>query len=394
MTKLRVDVAVGSRFHLFDLARELHSQGVLGTLYTGYPRWAAARFGLPPTKVCSFLPYEIANRLLNRLFPHGHVFDYLQMQLHRLFAKWVARKLRPGSNVFVGLSSMSLEALPRAKALGMLTVVERGSSHVDWPIEMLLAEGRRLKVPINVPSELNRSRERAEYAAADYIAVPGAYARDTFISCGIAASKLLINPYGVDLRVFCNSVAERAEAHRRVLTVIHVGRIGLRKGVQDLIRAIDLVPQTRLLLVGGVDPGMDEIIRHPRVTTVGTVPQAELPKYYAQADVFCLLSLDEGFGMVLLQAGAMGMPIIASSATGAVDVYQHGQSALIVKPSSPETVAKHFLSLLNDPALRSRLGSAARHAVEKGYGWSDYGARACANYNAILVNESSGTFLV
>jgi glycosyltransferase involved in cell wall biosynthesis len=387
MSTPQVDIAVGSRFHLFDLARELHDQGALGTLYTGYPRMIVARFGIPPEKVKSLVAYEIANRVLNRWMPHGVTFDRIQAWLHRQFARWVGRNLQRGSDVFVGLSSMSLETLSRARQLGMVTVVERGSSHVDWPVDMLRREEARMHIPVNLPSDLNRARERAEYALADYIAVPGAYARDSFVACGVEARKILVNPYGVDLQRFVGGAAGTDKKPDPFLTVIHVGRIGVRKGVHHLIRAIDLVPQARLLLVGGLDPGMGKIVAHPRVTLLGTVPQAELPKYYAKADVFCLLSLDEGFGMVLLQAGAMGLPIVASTATGAVDAYRQGESALLVEPGDPEKVADYLQTLIDDPALRARLGAAARRAVEQGFGWRDYGTRAIAHYTKIMEDQ-------
>jgi glycosyltransferase involved in cell wall biosynthesis len=156
----------------------------------------------------------------------------------------------------------------------------------------------------------------AGYALADRIVVGSYYAADSFAEHGELTPKLFRNPYGVD----CEKFADRERAPPRGdVRLIFVGTWSLRKGCDLLAEAIKRVRGVILLHVGRIGdahfPSGDKRFCH-----YPPVSQSELPQYYAKADAAVLFSREDGFGIVIAQALASGLPVICSTHTGARDL--------------------------------------------------------------------------
>jgi glycosyltransferase involved in cell wall biosynthesis len=95
---------------------------------------------------------------------------------------------------------------------------------------------------------------------------------------------------------------------------------------------------------------------------MGDIGRNALAAEYTRADVFCLPSIQEGFGIVFLEAMAAGKPIVAARAAAVPEVVRHG---LLVEPTNPEALAEAMFRLYRDPDLRHSLGSAASADVEQ-----------------------------
>src|SRR5262249_42028386 len=161
--------------------------------------------------------------------------------------------------------------------------------------------------------------------------VPSAFAATTFVSRGVSLSRLLVNPYGVDVTLFHGADQQPLRAETDGLRVLHVGRVSAQKGAHYLAAAVALVARARLTFVGAVDPGMDAALRgHAAVSLAGAVPGHDLPRWYRDADVFCLLSVQDGLALVIAQAMAMGLPVIATPNSGAEELIEDGMSGFIV----------------------------------------------------------------
>jgi glycosyltransferase involved in cell wall biosynthesis len=382
-----VDISVGSRFWAFDLARELLPAGMLRYLFTGYPAFSAERFGLPRSAFRSVWTHEPLNRLAAALHARTWINDSLQFPVNSRFDRIVARRLTPGADIFVGWSGFSQHSLGRASSLGMTTVVERGSAHIEWQRDTLQEESDRTGLPMEIPDPRMVDRELAEYATADYIAIPSEFVARTFEEHGVPRERLIVNPYGVDLTHF-HSQRPLVDRHDG-LRVIHVGRVSARKGVQYLVPAVGKVSGATLTLVGGVDSGMDRVINRSHTRVIGSVPVEQLPRYYAAADVYCLLSIEDGFAMTLTQAMAMGLPVITTSNVGAAELVTDGVDGFVVPPRDPDAVADRLRQLADDPAGAVEMGQRARAKVAQGFSWQDYGARARRAY-AVLVADRRG----
>ena len=169
-----------------------------------------------------------------------------------------------------------------------------------------------------------------------------------------------------------------------VPTVVYVGRLVPRKGVDTLIRAFALLPDTlgaTLVIVGG-EPGpgpSPEAVRlsalagslgiSEGVTFVGSRPQEELRRFYGAADVAVSVPHYEPFGMTPLEAMACATPVVGSRVGGIKWSVADGETGRLVPPRDPEALAQSLTSLLSDEPLRERMGRAARRRVEELFTW-------------------------
>lgn len=379
----RVAIAVHGRYHAFDLARELSDAGALVQVATTYPAFAARRF-LPAGVRLATRPWLEAWRRLSGRVPLVPPPD---PGISKAFAKFAARTLPQDANLLVGWSSATLEAIAPAHAQGMTVVLERGSTHIGHQTEVLEQAAREFSVPSPPTPSETIERELAEYDLADAIAVPTRYAARTFVDRGVPASKLLILPYGT-------AVAPTFPARGRTegpLRVLFVGSVGIRKGVPWLLRAADALKGAVAIDVAGpFEPGIEAVLAQEPdrfVTFHGPLGRGALERLYAQADVFCLPSLEEGFGLVLLEAMARGLPVVASDVTGASELIDGDDVGLIVQPGDTGALVA-ALQRLGDDETRLAMGRRARAKVAADFTWARYGARALDAYRALLAGPS------
>ena len=222
-----------------------------------------------------------------------------------------------------------------------------------------------------------------------------------------APAKIAIIPPGVDLTRFQPIPTD--EAKRQVgiplgtHNILFAGRIEPLKGIDTLLRAMSIlqarhpaaVQDVCVAIVGG-DPWADtlddemarlqalrhELDIHDLVTFLGAKDQDVLPAYYAAATMVVMPSHYESFGMVALEAMAMGTPVIASEVGGLAHLIQHGHNGFHVPSRDPESLAASILELLQDEALRARLGTQAR-ADAQAYGWPAIAQRVRQVYTQV-----------
>lgn len=373
-----IKVCVGSpgRFHTFDLGRELERRGYLQKLYTGYPPWKVD--GLPPARVRSF-PWLISTRSL--LSRWG--IRWAERAWNRLatesFDRWLARKLEP-CDVFHCLSSFGLETHKVARErYGALTVCDRGSSHILYQDEILAEEYARWGIPYRHIDRRLVERELQEYEFCDRIFVPSAFAYRSFVEKQVSEAKLVKIPYGVDLNLF-RPLAKEDDVFR----VIYVGAMSLQKGLPYLLEAIAglTLPKFEVWLIGGLHPEVKPFLARyeGRYRYFGIVPRADLHKYYSQASVFVICSIQEGLALVQAQAMACGLPVIATRNTGAEDLFTDGVEGFIVPIRDPGAIREKVLYLYEHPEVREEMGRAALRRVASLGGWASYGEAVVKAY--------------
>ena len=182
------------------------------------------------------------------------------------------------------------------------------------------------------------------------------------------------------------------EAHRAggsrdgLVTITCVWRIHPRKGQDALLEAVSLLPvsmrkRIRLQFVGRIVKQKYYVRLQKLAADSGTVvefpgeiPDAQLPQVYAQSDIFALTSLPvrgsiEGFGLVYLEAGACGLPVLAHDTGGVSDAVIDGETGLLVPPGDRLALSAALRRLLEDGDLRRRLGeNGRRHA--RSFSWA------------------------
>jgi glycosyltransferase involved in cell wall biosynthesis len=381
----RAIISVWGRFHAFDLARELQRIGGLSALITSYPAYITEKFGVERSRVRS-CPFGEAISRLGRKVPALGRWANLDLQGKRLFQRSARRALRSlEGDVFVGWSGTSLPLLRDAKARGMVTVLERGSSHIVEQTKTLLDEHARFGVAFSDTPAETIEQELAEYEEADYIAVPSGFVAESFLQRGFSANKLLLTPYGADLSTF-----RPAPVAHEPFRIVQVGGVTIRKGFHHVAEAFAQadIPDSELWFIGGISAeARTYFSKHPdpRITLHGHIPQSDLPAFYNQCDVACLGSVEEGMAMVLLQAAACGLPIVCTHNTGGREVVGDGDEAcgIVVPPRDPAAMAAAFRHMHANTTARRRLGTIARKRAESSFAWRHYAERALAHYRRI-----------
>lgn len=177
------------------------------------------------------------------------------------------------------------------------------------------------------------------------------------------------------------------------LVVGFVGRILREKGVTELTAAWRVLRQefpTLHLLIAGISdsrdpvpPEVEAVLRDdPRIHLAGQV--SDMPSLYAATDVVALPSYREGLGTALLEAGAMGLPTVATSVPGCVDAVQDGVTGTLVPPRDAGALTNALRSYLRDPALRLCHGTAGREHVLREFRQDAIWKAQCQEYTHFL----------
>jgi len=184
-----------------------------------------------------------------------------------------------------------------------------------------------------------------------------------------------IVPNGVDVARFANAAPASLGPGRRAL---FVGRLDERKGFSVAVEAFGRLAETREdlhLVVVGDGPDRDAVDRLPvglraRVAMLGHVPNEELPPISAACDVFLGAAVGgESFGIVLVEAMAAGLPVVASAIPGYDEVITHDVDGVLVPPRDPEALAQAAGRILDDPSLAGRLQAAGRERAGR-FDWA------------------------
>jgi glycosyltransferase involved in cell wall biosynthesis len=382
---MKATVSVFGRFHAFDLAQQLHKRAKLHRIISSYPSLEITKYGIPHNYINSLWGVELLSRFWHIPLSFGGKRN-LQLWFLEHFDRSVLRCLSPGFNIFVGWSGACFWSLHRARNMGAVTVVERGSSHMEYQTKILQEEYERWGLKFTATHPGVYEREVKSYAEADRIAVPSLFVKRTFLERGIPESKLIHVPYGTSLKEFYPVPKEDS-----TFRVIHCGSITLRKGVQYLIKAfheLDL-PDAELWLVGSLAPEMKPFLaryQSNRIIFKGKQPQNQLRWFYAQCSVFCLASIEEGLAMVQPQAMACGLPVIHTTNTGGEDIVRDGVDGFCVPIRDVEALKEKILFFYENPDRRSEMANNALEQARKSLSWDDYGEKIVAAYQAALAN--------
>jgi phosphatidyl-myo-inositol dimannoside synthase len=201
---------------------------------------------------------------------------------------------------------------------------------------------------------------------------------------------LMILPPGVDTERFRPDISGHDVRERYDLVgapvAVCISRLVTRKGQDTMIRGwrkvLQRVPEARLLLVGDGPsrPRLEALAAEKgingSVTFAGQVSEEELPSYYAAGDVFTMPCRSrkgglevEGFGIVFLEAAAVGLPVVAGNSGGAAEAVEDGETGLVVDGTNVDDVARATAELLEDPARAATMGKLGRLRVEQDFAW-------------------------
>jgi glycosyltransferase involved in cell wall biosynthesis len=209
------------------------------------------------------------------------------------------------------------------------------------------------------------------------VAVSEAVAR-ALVAQGADPQRVRVIPGGIDPTPYRNLPAP-------VTGVLGaLGRLSYEKGFDILLRALDDLPGTPLLL-GGDGPQAErlrQLAGGRPVTMLGRV--ADPAAFMGQIGIFVLPSRSEGLGLVLIEAMMAGRPVVATNVGGIPEVVVDGETGLLVPPEAPKALAAACARLLSDPAEAARMGEAGRRRAVQLYHADRMAAQTVALYDELV----------
>ena len=243
-----------------------------------------------------------------------------------------------------------------------------------------------------------RTCEKLTFKASRYIIAPSFTYKTMLTKMGVDAARITVVPYGVDLKRF--NPAEKGEAFKKrfnygeAKVILTVGRLNYQKGFQYLLKAMPIVlrhiPDVKLVIVGD-----GELLTYLRnlsyslglsnnVIFTGSLPQSRISDAYASADVFVLPSIFESLGISLLEAQAMGKPVVGTRVGGLPEALSEDKSGILVEPKKPSNLAEAIVTLLRDQNLAKSMGQYGRKFVENRYDLEKSIDRIVELYESVL----------
>lgn len=209
--------------------------------------------------------------------------------------------------------------------------------------------------------QLQAACERRHVQRADGVVATSEYSATAIRTLYGVKDVSAVVPELIDLSAWRKLLERAGSARRSRFTVLSVCRFYPRKRICDLLGAASIlqkrIPGIEFRIVGG-GPEQKRLLEQWRknrlestVTWLHDIPLPDLAREYASADLFCLPSLQEGFGIVFLEAMAAGLPVVAVRAGAAPEVVPH---AMLCEPASPESLASAIAKLHADPEERAK----------------------------------------
>lgn len=215
--------------------------------------------------------------------------------------------------------------------------------------------------------------------------------------CGLLAERIDVVPNGLPARG--ERDIQACNAHRAMLglgpsehLVLFVGRLVVEKNIPTLLRAVAMIPAERRPLLwlageGPERPAIERLVRmlglQSHVRLLGE--RQDVDALMAAADALVLPSLEEGLSNVILEAMAVGLPVVASAVGGNTELVEHGHTGLLCDPTDAASIAGAIQHLFAEPRLRARLARTTREKVAREYSMESMVARTIAIHDRCMV---------
>jgi len=321
--------------------------------------------GIPSEKIVMFsrLGLEYQWRL-SRCRTQGERIQ-VHLQIGKRFGEEIVYRGFKGATHVYTFSSAGLEVLKAARSLGLHTVVEQPSAANEVEQEIMREEharypGWEANARCDKEQAAYAERQRREWDLADQIIVPSKFVAASLEQVGVSPERCVTVPYGVS-DSFGQIVRKKHIGPLRVLTV---GGVRLQKGPQYICDAAKKLGKNFDFRLVGVC-SFSETVKHDFAETIhlaGPVPRSEISEHFEWADVFLFPSLCDGFGIVLLEALAAGLPIITTPNTGVA--IRDGVDGFIVPIRDANAIAERLDQLASNSVLLAEMSINAKKRSE------------------------------
>ncbi len=352
--------------------------------------------GLFGHKVSSHWRYEIPEMLLRiKNASHQRIFDAICVRDEKFDAHIASGLSDIDFDVFWGFQGSSYLSITKAKELGKLTICEQSAVYFPtysalYQEEVILKpEWSQTIRPIHFLSTYQK-RLIEEPLVADYVIAASNFTRQSLIAGGVGEHKILVQGLGFDASTI--SIKQNFRTRESPFKVLFVGRLTQEKGLSYLLDAVSSFSSgdVELHLIGGgwfADHPLNKylcsnIILHKAVS------QSQLWGLYKEYDLLVLPSLSEGFGMVIVEALAAGLPVISSCNTIGNDIISNGLNGFVVPIRDVESIKSAILEIksLSEEKYMA-MSNAARQSIQL-FNWKSYKERLETSLNFIRKNNT------
>ncbi|MCW4030667.1 MAG: glycosyltransferase family 4 protein [Candidatus Bathyarchaeota archaeon] len=251
----------------------------------------------------------------------------------------------------------------------------------------------------NLNMKRQANMEEAMAKKTDLIVAVSQYSKGKMLQYyNLEASKIRVVPNGVDIEKYVPKPASEEKKRRFGLgaepCVLFVGSLIPRKGLPYLVEAAKIVikaqPTVKFVLVGDgpLKPQLTATLQAAGLLGnfmfLRNLTEDDLVGIYSCADVFVLPSVQEGQGIVLLEAQASGVPVVAFGVGGVNEAVRNGETGLLIERGDTNALADALQKILSDKTLRDKMGIAGRRFVTENYSWDLCAKRMLALYREVL----------
>jgi alpha-maltose-1-phosphate synthase len=354
---------------------------------------------VPGDKIHSHPWLEIARILAGRLgltsLTRHEVGRFCVDAIYESMDRRVAARLREvrGVRAVYAYEDAAAETFLTARRLGIKTVYELPIGYWKPYRELMQEEGARepewaSTLPGNTDSSEKLSRKDEELATADRIIVPSEFARSTLSRANVLKASVNVIPYGAPAATSFKKVFRPPDGK---LKVIFVGALTQRKGLSYLVRAVEQFrPKVELTIIGrrvGECRALDRALTAHN--WIPSLPHLGVLQQISQNDVMVFPSLFEGFGLVLLEAMSVGVPVVATPHGGAPECISDGRDGFIVPIRDVEAIAEKLELFLQHPEILPVMSRAAFLKARR-CSWECYGHRLAALVGQVMAGEPMG----
>lgn len=297
------------------------------------------------------------------------------------FDRWAAREWARRGEVYWGFQGSCLFSLRAARRAGKVAVAEFATAHITRAVQVLSREAELHPEWADSISNLYfpdwyQERLKREPHAANYCIAASEFTRQSLLEVGVPPAKVKILPLGADLTDFTPTERPTTGPYR----ILFVGGVGQRKGIKYLLEAYKRVraADTELVLAGPL-VGSGKALEQYRglYTYLGRLDQRDVIREMHRCHVLVLPSVFEGFGLVIPEAMATGMPVIASTHSAGPEIIRDGQDGFVLAPDDVDGLAARLSWLAAHRAEAAVMGRAAAERAHD-FSWAAHAVRTCA----------------
>jgi starch synthase len=404
---MKIIVSHSGKQHSYQVAKAMDELGVLDTFYTSSyvssktlqqfffktkNNYFTRRFvaGLSGSQVDANWRFELKEIVFRKLYGKSSKTQNAVYARDVQFDAYVARQIEKRSKkenlrgrVFWGFQGSCYNSLKAAKKAGMVAVIELATAHVV-AAKRILGEEQNLQPEwadsidnLHFP-EAYEKRLVEEPHLADYVVVASEFTKSTVLEVGIPEAQILYLPLGVDVA----AVEPKQDLrYKKPIKLLYAGTVTQRKGIKYLLEAMEPYDNSEIELhIYGHIQGSGEAFKafkayEAHVFYHGPVSQNELFAMYKNFDYLVLPSIFEGFGLVIVEAMAAGLPVITTKHTYGAELIDDKVNGFLVAIRSVEALREVFDAVLQlEAQAYKELSYQAKTAIHA-LTWQEYTKR-------------------